>query len=645
MTLYKQLSLLVLGLFVALVLTLSWGQLVEMRGFLYRQMGVELDNSSQALSMMLKPHMEQADKVSAEALVSATFDGGLYQSIDLTWLADGSVKRWHSSEAHSEVPRWFSQLGWFQPQQRNLVITSGWLQLGELTMTTHPGYAYRQLWNSLVNLLLLSGGLLLLTLGIARWGLHRLLKPLHAIQSHAEAVAQHHFDQPIAEPATRELAALVRSINSMEQQLQQQFQAHADQVSRLQSSLLADAVSGLANRQHLNQRLSSWLSEPGEGMLAMISVPLLEQIRGQFGYQLRDETIQQLAQQLTKLCDPLPGSAAFRISANEFAVLAMDLDLVAQHQLAEQLQQWAARLEQNSALSHPDKVTIGVVVRLPQHDQAQLLAEADGAMRQAQQLGEPLHWFKPQQQPVSQQQWRSWLIEALEQPMAIYLQPVQDWQSHGVKHYELFGRLCNQGEAVHANQFLPYLNLLGLGSTFDRCLLQQVVADPRCRDSAHPLSINLTSESINHPPFRHWLASLLEAHPSPLQFEISEQQALRGGSNLLALRQMLKKLGYPFGIDHFGRDLGSVDYLRVLLPDYVRLDHSFGDTQGQQELAQALSLTAQGLQIDTYLCGVEQTDALVAWQDSPLAGYQGFIAPPQPWSLLPEGTLQEDTQG
>ncbi|GAA5186792.1 bifunctional diguanylate cyclase/phosphodiesterase [Ferrimonas gelatinilytica] len=638
MTLFKQLSLLMLAVFITVILVLSWGQLSELRSFLYRQMQSELDNSSQALSLMLQPYMEQADRAGAETMITAMFEGGLYQSITLTWLADGSSQSWQADPSAEGVPHWFRDLPLFVPPTQQRPITSGWLQLGELEIQAHPGYGYRQLWNSLQTLLWLCAGLFLLMLTLAKWGLRRVLHPLEQVRQHAARVAEHQFGCPIPEPRTQELAAMVRSINTMEHHLKLQFDAHKDQVNALQHSLLTDPVSSLPNRQHLQNRLSSWLQEGSDGALFLLSLPMLEQIRAQFGYQLRDEALVRLADALQRLLQPHSEAVACRISAHEFVVVAESLNSAQQQQLAEQLQQLVHRADQSSGLNDPEPSAIGAVRRQGEHCARQILAESDQAMRQARTQRECLVWYgNAERTPVSLEQWRQRLTEGLQNPLALHRQPVMDGHSHQVLHWEVFGRLRQGDQEFDASRFLPYLVLLGKGAEFDRSLITQVLALPELKPGAPRMAINLTSEAIQDAEFGQWLIARLQKRAYPVQFEISEQVALHGGESLMALRRALKEMGYPFGVDHFGRALGSLDYLEQLAPDYLRLDHAYGreSTPQQQQLCRALCLTAYGLQIEVFLCGVESVQALQAWQPLELTGYQGFIHPPQPLQATP----------
>ncbi|WP_028116501.1 bifunctional diguanylate cyclase/phosphodiesterase [Ferrimonas senticii] len=645
MTLYKQLSSLIFLVFGLVVLGLSLGQLREARQFIDAQMQSELNNSSQALTLMLQPAMEQADKVAAQTMITALFETGLYQSITLHWLADGEQQQWQRPAGQDSVPQWFQQLPLFQPRSQTSTIVSGWLQLGELTVTSHRGLAYQQIWSSLWITLLITSAMLLLMLTLAKWWLRHLLRPLEQIRVRAGKIAARQFEAPAIQPKAKELAELVASLNQMERKLQQQFLDHQQLVSQLQQQLLTDAISGLPNRQHLNQRLDSWLDSHGTGALLLLQLPLLQQLKQQFGYQLRDELLQQFVRQLRPLAKQ-HHVTLFRINYHELAVLAENIGSHGQQLLADDLVSQLQQLEQSCGLAKPKPSAIGAVSRQPQHQRQQLLADADQALTQAQQQHSPLCWFAElTEEPLSHHQWRTLLSGDLAPLLRLYRQPVLAQGTHHCVHYELFTRLDHAGQEYRAEQFLPYLQLTDATIAFDQLVIRTVLAQlANAPNGQLPYALNLSAAAVNQPSFGQWLLSQLRGQHYPVQFEVSEAAALHCSDALLTLRRQLAEAGYRCGIDHFGRELTSLDYLSQLRPDYLRLDLSFvcSASDSSHTLAQALCLTASGLEIEVYLTGVEHTAQLPRWQEVPLAGYQGFIAPPEPFEMATVQPQSED---
>ena len=100
-----------------------------------------------------------------------------------------------------------------------------------------------------------------------------------------------------------------------------------------------------------------------------------------------------------------------------------------------------------------------------------------------------------------------------------------------------------------------------------------------------------------------------------------------------ALCNIIRDNGAKFGIDHFGRQFGSMSYLQSLRPSYVKLDQSFAyydENQHNAELCRALVNVARGLEIQVIVTGIQEKPQLERFMPLKTTAYQGFIAPPEP---------------
>ena len=111
-----------------------------------QQMESDLNNTMTSLGLMLQPHIETGDMVTAETLVNVIFEGGFYRKVTLKWLADGKVQTWENPVVIEGVPQWLIDLDVFGVQKKESLITSGWMQLATLEVEAHPALGYQQLW-------------------------------------------------------------------------------------------------------------------------------------------------------------------------------------------------------------------------------------------------------------------------------------------------------------------------------------------------------------------------------------------------------------------------------------------------------------------------------------------------------------------
>ncbi|NQZ51017.1 MAG: EAL domain-containing protein [Moritella sp.] len=635
MTLFKQIYSLLFGLFVLVMTSLAYFQFTETRNFMANQMESELNNASTSLSLMLKPHLQTGDMVAAETLVNVIFEGGFYRKVSLTWLANKQVQEWENPIVVEGVPQWFIDLDLFTSQSSETVITSGWLQLANLKIEAHPGLGYQELWRVMNNTLLVISVLFLLSILVLHFRLKTLLTPLNDIAIHASEIAQRVFNPDMVLPKTAELKTVVEAINSMSGQLKQVFNTLDNEVDSLRRDNLIDGVSNLPNRQYLTGQMNSWLTDPGYGGLLLVKMDWLEEIHSKYGYQVRDETIRVLALRMQKQLPSIAESVIARIANTEFALLItkgerQDINLYLQALIR------LINQEMSKAGCVPNRgFAIGVTERDGDMQASDLLSQADNALQHAATANKASSWFDSQHlQEFNREQWRDRLVTAINQNQFVFQwQSVLDCETNEVLQRELYCRLNIDGKQVRAGQFMPYVELLSLGSQLDRCLLESVVKQGILNINNEPVAVNLTHDSLQDPEFHTWLAAFLQKtqFAEQIYFEIPEMAANNNLADCIQLAELIRAGGAQLGIDHCGRQMGSLNYLQQLKPHYVKLDQSlafYSNNQQNNELCRALVNIAKGLNIEVIMTAIENQQQLEQIQSLRTAGYQGYISAP-----------------
>ncbi len=635
MTLFRQIYALLFGLFLLVVISLGYVQFTETKSFLEKQMASDINNASHSLGLMLVPALEAGDMAQAETLVNVIFEGGFYRQVKLTWLADGKEQVWKNPFRIEGVPQWFVNLELFKPISASSTVTSGWLQLANLEITAHPGFGYHELWRILQNALILFSVLFLAAICAARFGLSFLLKPLHGLAEHSRNMEKHRFVPDLPLPKTKELRDVVSAFNSMSAKLSKAFKTLDQEVSNLREKNLIDPVSGLPNRQYMMSRLDSWLAEPGSGAVILARLDWLETVHAKYGYQMRDETIRLLSRALEHELKEAAQSVVTRIAAFEFAFLVSDAD---SDKLGHYLQTLVRVMNQEITKAGGkanQEIIIGMAERQEGMSAPDILAQADNAQRQAARQGKTYVWLHAgQKQSLNREQWRERLSQAISNKQFKFKwQPVHSRINHQVLHREIYSQLEIDGEPVHAGQFMPYIELFSLGSRLDKCLIDAIIDNEPLSRSQEPLAVNLTMQSITDPEFHTWLKQRLSAVSGKhkLCFELPEAAVYSDMKSCVQLCELIQQSGAQVGVDHFGRQLGSMTYLQNIHPDYVKLDMSV--TAGLtglkgREMCRALVNVAKGIDTEVIVTAVESHDRLALFSEFDTDGYQGFIHPP-----------------
>ena len=634
MTLFREINSLLFGLFLLVMSCLVYFQFTHTRDFMSQQMDSDLNNTITSLGLMLQPHIETGDVVTAETLVNVIFEGGFYRKVTLKWLADGKEQTWENPIVIQGVPQWFIDLNLFKVQKKDTLITSGWMQLATLEIEGHPALGYQELWRVMNDTLMILSFLFLLSIIVLRFRLNRILKPLHNIAIHAKDISQRKFSQDIELPKTTELRDVVGAINFMSGQLKQIFSTLDEEVHELKEDKFIDQVSHLPNRQYLSAQINNWLNEPGFGGLILAKFDWIEDIHSKYGYQGRDEIIRVVSKRMQEELPEICESIIARIANTEFAFLVTK----AEKKTIEIYLQSLIRLinqEITKAGCTPNtRFALGVSQRIDNMTFSDLLSQSDNALQQAQRENKISHWIDADQpQKYSREQWRSKLVDSIHNDRFIFQwQPILSTTTEKIIQRELYCRLSIDKQIVTASEFMPFVELFSLGSQLDKYLLDSIEHQDILALAKEGVAINLTQDSVQDNDFIEWLAHYLKqsTYAERISFELTESSAINSFEQCYRLAEVIRSAGAKMGIDQCGRQIGSLDYLQKLQPDYIKLDLSFAyydKLNENKELCRALVNVAKGLKIDVIITGIEDKAQLTYFNSLKAEGYQGYISP------------------
>ena len=641
MTLFNQIRTFLFGLFLLVMCSLVYFQFTQTKEFMDTQIESDLNNTSHALTLMLKPHLETGDIAAAETVINVIFEGGFYKKVSLTWLSDQTTQKWENPILVDGVPDWFLALDLFEQKNTTSTINNGWMQLATLEIEANPAIGYRQLWKVMSDTLLILFALLVASLVILQLRLTKILTPLHRVAAQAKLIAKREFQPDLALPKTTELKEVVLAMNSMSKQLQNVFAQLDKEVVTLKNDKLTDNVSQLPNRLFLNAQLQSWISEPGYGGVLIARLDWLETIHKELGYQVRDNTIKVLAKEMQETLTKIAPCVIARISKREFAFIVTK---ATSDQLKVYLQTLIRLINQARENTHTtsEGFTIGMASRIEDITASQLLANADSALKYALKENKVSHYYQSDdKQGLSISQWQEHLQEAIEKrQFLLQWHPAIGFKNNKILHREIYTQLDIEGEVIRAAQFMPNIDHLALGCQFDKSLLEAISASSSILSNQQGVAINITQDSILDSDFNAWLDLFLSRQNDAAQFyfEIRESTALTYPEESLHFSNVIKDHGAKVGIDNCGREMGSLVYLQTLKPNYVKLDQSLscnpkskmemGGLQEQLELTHAVIKTVLGLDIEVIITGVEDNEQLDIVSELQATGYQGFITAP-----------------
>ncbi len=611
-----------MALFIASMLLLALGgaliiHTLAARDALQQQQDVRNRDAAAALALALS--QQRGDAAAMKAVATAQFDLGHYRSIRLRAAQGPALVDLQQKAPRPRTPGWFAQLLPMAAADGTALVSSGWQEVGTLTVAAHTAWAQESLWNASVQTAQLLGGLALLAAVISAWMLRAWHRPLQATVLQAQALARGQFIEARL-PKLPELQELTRSMNTTVRRLRETFAGQAEQVAYLQRQAQLDALTGLPLRQQFVEHMDRQLAHHDGMGLVLVRVTPLEQINDLHGRDAADNVLRQVGTVLARFARSEPDSLAGRLAGPDLALLLPMAGMAAD----------VAPSLLRALREAVNPLRVGATVCVAASDGA-LAASADSALLAvapglalADAAG-GLHVAQPGlagSAMANLEAWKAQICSALAEERAqIGEYPVLDPQGQLI-HLEcpLRLQLDPDGHYQPAAKWLPRARRCGLSPQVDLMAiglaLKAITKDHRAR------AVNVELASLSSPGFVEEVAGLLAYKPHAASRLWVEWVATSNRGDWHAAgeaTQRWRRHGVHIGVEHAGGAPEQLARLRDLGLDYVKVDarHLRGAANDPRVRAYALSLAGliRLLGLKALAEGVDSSEDLaMLWQ-------------------------------
>ena len=377
-----------------------------------------------------------------------------------------------------------------------------------------------------------------------------------------------------------------------------------------------DELTGHLNRIALTEELSDALSELKEengcGAFIMVAVRNLTHVNDVYGFDIGDEMIQIVGKRLR--AGLREGDAIGRYSSNKFGLLL-------RHSGPEELEIITKRfceaigdsVIETTAGVLTARIRQGCVILPQQADTVPLLLSRslEALERAKTSHNHSIAMYEPCAQRESQRQTNmamaDRIIRALnERRMILALQPIVSSFERKPVYYEALVRMREpDGTIVPAGEFIPIAERLGLVRLIDHRVLELCIQLLKGSPNL-VLALNVSGETASDGAWLNALQGLAKGEQSltrRMLVEITETAAITDIEQSISFVKSLKTLGCRVAIDDFGAGYSSLQKLRQLDFDSLKIDGVFvrnlPNSPDDQILVRALIDLAHNFAMDT----------------------------------------------
>jgi len=463
-----------------------------------------------------------------------------------------------------------------------------------ITLDTAP-YGENFVANSVI--IFISGVLRALAMGLVLYLVYHwlLTKPLSKIIEHLTNInpdrPSEHKLPMLKGNEKNELGLWINTANQLLSSIERNTTLRREAENSLLRMSQYDFLTGLPNRQQLQQQLDQILDDAGrlQRRVAVLCVGLddFKGINEQFSYQTGDQLLLALSDRLRGHSGRL--GALARLGGDQFALVQADIEQP--YEAAELAQSVLDDLDNPFVLDNQEvrlRATIGITLFPEDGDSTEkLLQKAEQTMTLAKSRSRNRYQFyiasvdsEMRRRRELEKDLRNAL--ALNQLHLVY-QPQIDYRDHNVVGVEALLRWQHPTHGfVPPDLFIPLAEQNGTIIAIGEWILDQACRQLRdWHDQGFTelrMAINLSTVQLHHAELPRVVNNLMQVYRLPLrslELEVTETGLMEDINTAAQHLLSLRRSGALIAIDDFGTGYSSLSYLKSLPLDKIKIDKSF----------------------------------------------------------------------
>lgn len=435
----------------------------------------------------------------------------------------------------------------------------------------------------------------------------------------------------------------LRELEYIRSSMVQTFNRLDKEKSELYRQARTDNLSGLANRNHLNERINWLISEYSrtgqEFAVLFMDLDNFKTVNDMLGHEVGDNLLKNVSTIIQEVLRDYDIIA--RVGGDEFVIVLNYYQ--SNFELTHVINRILDRIsEVHMVDSHPVKVSasIGVVCFPKDGDNiSALMKNADIAMYEAKNSGKNRFKFFTEslhKQVIGEIQLEQDMQRALKNnEFELYFQPKICVKDGSVVGAEALVRWNDPHKGlIPPNDFIPAAEKTGLmvplGDWVLKTAIEQQVAWKEQGLADLHISVNLSPVQLIDTLFDRKLQALINQsgiNPRQLDIEMTESQFMENTEQNLNSLAAMREQGITISLDDFGTGYSSLAYLKKFPIDTLKIDKTFIDdyaTESGAIFIETIVKIAHTLDLHVVAEGIEQEAQLNYIAQTGCETYQGY---------------------
>lgn len=391
-----------------------------------------------------------------------------------------------------------------------------------------------------------------------------------------------------------------------------------------------DALTDIPNRTLLNENLSAALNVAKEksNHVALMYLDLddFKTVNDTLGHNVGDDLLKTISRKLQDCVSEI--DTVSRLGGDEFAILLTDVENI--HQVTEVAERVLSVFKYPYILNGQEfyiSSSIGIAVYPTDGEEVHILMKnADTAMYSVKNSEKNSYEFfsnSMNDKMVERLQLENSLRHALlKNEFVMYYQPKIDLKTDTISGVEALIRWQSPTKGlVPPIEFIPLAEETGLiipiGDWVLKTACQQIKEWKDLGYTWLNMSINLSAKQFKQINLVDRIKGIIletGIDPQSIELEITETMAMENLDNTVKILEQIKESGIKISLDDFGIGYSSLNYLKKLPIDIIKMDKDFilniPEDKKQAEIAKTIISLAHSMDLEVIAEGVENVEIL-----------------------------------